>query len=185
MTLGYEHDIYLSYAHVDDVAFIGLESGWVSNFVREIKESLTPRLNRALRIAARWRPAGSEYDPEGLANPLEQCRRSSSLLVVLSPGYLESESCQEELKAFLGSRSRETRNVFVVEKEHVDRAAVPSGLIEGSSYRFWTAVDGRTHTLGLVTSKEQDADCCFSNYPTADFPHYYRLTSPEFPRFTS
>ena len=28
-------------------------------------------------------------------------------------------------------------------------------------------------------------ECCFSNYPTADFPHYYRLTSPEFPRFTS
>ena len=44
MPTGYEYDIFVSYARIDDVPIEG--RGWVSTFVDQLKRSLAVRLGR-------------------------------------------------------------------------------------------------------------------------------------------
>jgi hypothetical protein len=38
---GYEHDIFVSYAHVDDLTFPGVEAGWVATLISALKVKLS------------------------------------------------------------------------------------------------------------------------------------------------
>jgi len=43
---GYEHDIFVSYAHVDDEAPPGVDHGWVRTFVAGFKGYLAKEIGR-------------------------------------------------------------------------------------------------------------------------------------------
>ena len=43
---GYQHDVFVSYARVDDVALAGAKSGWVSTFVKNLEVLLDQKLGR-------------------------------------------------------------------------------------------------------------------------------------------
>src|SRR5215472_19368892 len=89
---GYEHYVFVSYAHVDDRPFIdaaaGLEraSGWVSTLVRHLKNELAQKIGRSDAVSV-WFDAnnlrGNHQLNDEIAARLE---RAASFVAILSPG---------------------------------------------------------------------------------------------------
>ena len=122
---GYDYDIFVSYAHVDDRPMPGAAQGWVTTFANCIKTKLAQKLGRNDAYAL-W----MDYELRGgqpiTPHILDKLQRSATLFVVLSPGYLKSVWCQRELDTFAGMVANgQARSVFVVELEPHDEAELP------------------------------------------------------------
>lgn len=135
---GYQHDVFVSYANTDDVPIDGTV-GWVSRFVRNLQNLLAQRLGRADAYSI-WmdrRLLGNEPFPSAL---IENIRQSATLLIIQSPGYLQSEWCKQErnwfLEALRQSRSSDHR-VFVIEIDRTDKTHWPNELAGLRGWRFW------------------------------------------------
>jgi hypothetical protein len=70
-----------------------------------------------------------------------QVRDSAILLVVLSPGFLDSPWCERELKQFLSREACRRKGpgsrVFLVECDKVEVADRPPALANLNASRFW------------------------------------------------
>jgi hypothetical protein len=91
---GFEHDIFISYSHVDD------QDGWVEVFQKQLEMALNRRLGR-MGLARVWRDR-RKLDPNHLFDQTIQDAIASSALFValMSKGYLESDYCRKELRWF-------------------------------------------------------------------------------------
>jgi hypothetical protein len=96
---GVKHDIFVSYAHLDNLAPAGRAHGWVDAFVELLTIQLKKRLGSgALNIWMDRELAGNRpLTPEILT----AVRESALLLVVMSPAYIQSGWCGVERNAFL------------------------------------------------------------------------------------
>jgi hypothetical protein len=133
----YDYDIFISYAHVDDLPLPGAAQGWVTTFSTCIKMKLAQKLGRNDAYAL-WMdqklPGGQPITP----HILEKVRRSAMLFVVLSPGYIASDWCRRELETFHGLIAEgQVRRLFIVELDPVDKAEIPSELADLKRSRFW------------------------------------------------
>ncbi len=158
---GYDYDIFVSYAHVDDRPMPGAAQGWVTTFANCIKTKLAQKLGRNDAYAL-W----MDYELRGgqpiTPHILDKLQRSATLFVVLSPGYLKSVWCQRELDTFAGMVANgQARSVFVVELEPHDEAELPRPLADLKRSPFWTKdkKTGNPHRLGELV---QDADEYYS-----------------------
>ena len=157
----YEHDLFVSYAHVDNQERIpGNElSAWVATFADQLKIVLGQKLGRA-DWGDSWRDPRLRGN-EPITPEIEHAVRNSAILVaVLSEGYLESEWCQRELDLFLESRGGpEGANgrLFVVALSEIDRARWPDVFGDLLGYKFFAKEDGRARTLAVpvLDPKEQ------------------------------
>jgi hypothetical protein len=154
----YDHDIFVSYAHVDDVPLVE-GSGWVSTFVDRLRRLLAMRLGRADAYSI-WmdrRLIGNDPFPEAL---LQQINRSAALVIILSPGYLRSEWCRNERNAFLDtvrSKSYADRRVFIVETWPTERDEWPTEFKDRLVHRFWEeSVSDAPRTLGFPAPDATD-----------------------------
>jgi hypothetical protein len=102
---GYEHDVFISYAHVDDRPFVvtgGLESspGWVSTLVHHLKNEIAQKVGRSDAVSV-WFDShnlrGNHKLTDEIAARLE---RAAIFVAVLSPGYVASQWCQDEARLF-------------------------------------------------------------------------------------
>src|SRR5262245_55172399 len=102
--MGYVHkdqpDIFVSYAQVDDKAVPGVTTGWVSYLVQTLEVVLARHLGRREAFEL-WMDHQLSINAE--LTPEIQCkvRNSAVLIVILSPGHLASQWCQDELNWFL------------------------------------------------------------------------------------
>jgi hypothetical protein len=150
---GYDHDVFVSYAHLDNQG----ELAWVTNLVRHLETEASQRLgSKDLRI---W----IDHDLDG-NHPLtpeimQAIRRSATVLLVVSPSYVASEWCARERNAFLGvardcvSEGR----VFIVRCREVDRQSQPPEFCDLLGFKFWTHdadAGGVMRPLGLTGQKE-------------------------------
>lgn len=134
---GYEYDIFISYAHVDDIPDAGAEKGWVTTLINSLRTRLAQRLGRsdAFKI---W------MDPElanrGSLTPqiLDAIRKSATIVIILSPGYLASWWCLREKNSFLESlkEGRDSR-IFLVERDIIDDDDRPPEFHDHKGFRFW------------------------------------------------
>jgi hypothetical protein len=132
-------DVFVSYARVDDDAVEGVETGWVTRFVRDLENSLQHQLGtRAFHV---WMDHQLETNAEVTEEIMAKVRGSAALLVVLSPGFLNSRWCQRELKQFLDEVARRggrgPAGVFLVELNEVDREQRPEALLNLNARSFW------------------------------------------------
>jgi hypothetical protein len=139
-------DIFISYARVDDERLPGTAGGWVSTFVDGLKTYLAKQIGRREAFSF-W----MDYEDLRGNEPLEpvirqQLAASQALVLFLSPGYVTSRWCREELKAFVERVGAGSRLVFPVYLSPVDR--VPEDLADLVSYRFWVKEQGMARTLG-------------------------------------
>lgn len=161
---GYKHDIFVSYAHVDDNPIVGTDKGWVTYLVENLQFLLSASLGHTDAYSL-WMDRyllGNEPFTETIQSNV---RQSATLLIVLSPGYLQSEWCRREENAFLeGLRSRmhEEGTIFVIEMEPVDRKSLPAIFADELGqpllgYRFWDEhCSGVPTTLGLPVPAPKD-----------------------------
>src|SRR5262249_36955171 len=119
---GYKHDIFVSYAHIDDLPIIAKSRGWVSTVVGDLQDLLGMHLGR-LHAYSIWmdrRLIGTEPFSAAL---VENIHESAALVIILSPGYLQSEWCRNERNAFLETirnKPYSGRRVFVVHTQPTD-----------------------------------------------------------------
>ncbi len=147
---GYKHDIFVSYAHVDDLP-LGAEIGWVTNLVGCLKTRLAQMLGRSDAYSL-WMD-NEELRKRKKTTPqiIDALRETATIIIVLSPGYLASEWCQREKDNFLEFvKQRGGSRVFIVEREKVENH--PQEFSDLGVFRFWgVRQDGKTRILGSPT----------------------------------
>jgi hypothetical protein len=135
--LNYKNDVFVSYAHVDDVPLADASKGWITTFIGCLKTRLAQKLGRSDAYSL-WMDnelGSGQYISEQLINNV---RDSATLIVVFSPGYVASSWCQRERDTFLSLiRENPDRPVFIVERESVDEKEHPKELMDRKIFRFW------------------------------------------------
>jgi hypothetical protein len=149
----YDHDVFVSYAHLDDQG----EAAWVTNLVRHLDTEVRQRLGtKDLRI---WIDHSLDGNRPLTAEIMQAVRRSATLFVIMSPSYISSEWCISERNAFLGF-ARDcvaTGRIFIVRCRDTDPKVMPPEFGDLIGFKFWTQdinAGGVTRPLGLTDLKE-------------------------------
>lgn len=154
------HDIFVSYAHVDNELLPGETEGWVTQLISTLEVYLRQKLGRREKFTL-WRdpelPGNVPLTPE----ILETVRDSQIILLVLSPGYVSSTWCLDELAAFVKARGVSSGRVFVIERDKLAESDRPAVLADLKGYAFWVAdkqQSGVVRTLGTPAMGSYRAD---------------------------
>jgi TIR domain len=149
----YDHDVFVSYAHLDDQG----ESAWVTNLVRHLDTEVRQRLGtKDLRI---WIDHNVDGNRPLTPDIMQAIRRSATLFVIMSPSYIASEWCVSERNAFL-SFARDcvaAGRIFIVRCRDTDPKGMPAEFGDLIGFKFWTQdtdAGGVTRPLGLTDLKE-------------------------------
>lgn len=133
--------IFISYARDDNEPPPGIPGA--KGFVEFLHEQLKYKFKTSgpLRPAL-WRDTDNIADGEPFPSRLEQeLDKSSLLLVVLSPNWMDREFCRRELEYFRECRERcgepIDERIVVVEKIPVDLSSRPVGIRNQVGYRFY------------------------------------------------
>ena len=161
---GFRHDLFVSYAHVDDAPSAGCERGFVSQFVSDLIAEVGRKLGAALDV---W------WDRHALAGNtpvtpeiVQAASGAAGIVVLVSPAYLRSEWCRRERSTFLEAlrRRAEAGAAFVVAIEGLARERVPEEFQDLVGYQFWKPLDDGHTTRPLRVDFEADRE-----------PYYDRL----------
>jgi hypothetical protein len=150
----YDHDVFVSYAHLDNQG----ETAWVSTLVRHLETDLRQRLGtKELRI---WIDETLDGNRPLTPEIMRAIQHSATLLIVMSSGYLASEWCARERNAFLGlvRDCVAAGRIFIVHCRETERTAIPSAFGDLIGFKFWTQdpeAGGATRPLGLADGKER------------------------------
>jgi hypothetical protein len=155
-----EHDVFVSYAHVDDDLLPGTEHGWVTTLVQCVRTRLAQILGRSDSYSL-W----MDHELSGNVSVTQQLtaafRGTATLVVVLSPGYTASDWCQRERNGFLSAiKARAGSGVFVVQREPVEESERPSEFKDLAGYPFWVGdwPDKKIRILGSPVPEPTDRD---------------------------
>jgi hypothetical protein len=136
---GFEHDVFISYACVDDQPEFGVQ-GWVSTFYDLLKNRLARLLGRPDCFSL-WRDRSRLDGTTLLSTGIERPLKSTAVMVaLLSNGYLASPWCPWEREVFLkaiGPEAGDCLRVFVVELDSLDAGQRPKEFADRLAYRFW------------------------------------------------
>src|SRR2546430_17662985 len=94
----FKHDIFISYAHIDDTPLMEGEEGWVSKFHQSLEALVKQILGDAPNIWRDPKLQGNDYFSDKLVGALPD---TALLVSILSPRYVKSEWCLRELETFL------------------------------------------------------------------------------------
>lgn len=131
-----EHNIFISYAWVDNEVYPGAEMGWVSTFVDGLRKHLARELGRRDDADRLWLDYEQMRGNEGLTPTIRaNLEASCTLVLILSNGYLASHWCRQELAAFVEQAGTSSGRIFVVHMSPVDRE--PESLRDLLKYTFW------------------------------------------------
>ncbi|HSD62064.1 MAG TPA: toll/interleukin-1 receptor domain-containing protein [Burkholderiales bacterium] len=163
---GCEHDVFVSYAHIDNEPLSGAPQGWISTFVRDVESVVRRKLFDRPKDFDVWVDHELAGNRPFSADIQRAVGNTASLLVIMSPAYLASDWCRREREAFraqVQDKVRAGSRVFVVELDRIeDSGRVPPEFSDLLRHRLWIE-DGpaRTpRTLGLPV-------------PTPAEPEYY------------
>src|ERR1041385_1104851 len=135
---GCEHDVFVSYAHLDNIPIASGQPGWVDTLVDQLRNEVTKRVgSQNVRF---WIDRCLDGNHPITPEIINAIHKSATLLVVMSPSYLNSEWCRREREAFLRVvRDRVTAgSVFVVFVRNVERSDVPPEFGDLQGVQFWT-----------------------------------------------
>lgn len=136
---GYRHDIFVSYATVDNGVVPGQAAGWVSTLIDHLLIKLDEHVGR--------RDDYSLFIDHQLRSDLplhpaifDAVRSSAILLIIMSRGYLRSKWCAKELLEFLEeskNRGESDSRIILVERTKVDDQDRPVAFDDLRVLRFW------------------------------------------------
>ncbi|HMC98560.1 MAG TPA: toll/interleukin-1 receptor domain-containing protein, partial [Ferruginibacter sp.] len=137
---GYEYDIFISYAHVDNLAFPGQADGWIEQFYKNLNLMLAKRFGRLDMIKIWWdthKLDGSKLFDDSIEDGI---RKSAIMICLNSPGYLQSAYCKQELDLFYKKASAEKQRLKIG-----DRSRIINVLLNNIPYNEWpTGLTGAT-----------------------------------------
>ncbi|CAN5478639.1 hypothetical protein BH10BAC2_BH10BAC2_22780 [soil metagenome] len=147
---GYTFDIFISYAHTDNLKMPGELKGWVELFY----ESLRTKLD--IRIGAKQNEVKIWWDKRRLSGDIEfdnsiqeGIRNSAIMISLLSNGYLKSDYCKQEMNLFheklklddigasVGNRSRMIKVLLA----NINYTKLPEQFGKTTGFPFYKARD--------------------------------------------
>ncbi|HVO25364.1 MAG TPA: toll/interleukin-1 receptor domain-containing protein [Candidatus Margulisiibacteriota bacterium] len=155
-TAGAVHDVFVSYAHLDDEPPRNASKGWVTVLVDELKRVLDMKLG-GVDVWMDHELAANENVPATLLSTL---RASRTLLLIMSPSYQKSAWCKRELGNFLvaAAATKNKDNVFVVEIEPVPRETWHQRLRDLTAFQFYVEDATGPRLLGYPVPDEDGDD---------------------------
>lgn len=137
----FEHDLLISYAHIDDQTLVEGENGWVSRLHRLLEIRVAQLLGATPKIWRDPKLQGNDFFADTI---LDRLPRIAALLSVVSPRYVQSEWCNRELKEFCraaeqsgGVRVADKARIFKVVKTPVQRDRLPQEVQPMLGYEFF------------------------------------------------
>jgi len=146
----FDKDLFISYAHVDNLPTPDDSEGWVTRFHKYLEAYLSQSLGEEAKVWRDDRLRGNEI----FANEIvKQFPKTAVLLSVLSPRYLESEWCLREVNEFCKS-AEVTGGLTIDDKTRVLRAMLkkipaerreqlPGILKDALGYEFYQETEGK------------------------------------------
>ena len=152
----YEYDLFISYAHIDDLSPFGEEKGWIDLLHERLSVLLAQALGYEPRI---WRDGHRLQGNDELSGAIGAGVTRSLLLVpVISPRYVQSDWCNREMESFHAAQAQAAppgspafrSRVFKVVKtplpEHL-RDREPAHIRNLIGYQFY----GEDESSGVLT----------------------------------
>jgi hypothetical protein len=137
----FENDIFISYAHADNLPLTEDQKGWIEYFHKYLETKVRVLLGEPLSIWRDKKLHGNDYFGEELLNQLS---KNAVLVSILSPTYLKSEWCLKELREFFNAAQRATgiriknrSRIFKAVKSYVPHAMHPEQLKGLLGYEFY------------------------------------------------
>ncbi len=129
--------VFISYAHADNLAFDVDTKGWVTNFVDHLQKAVGMKPGGG-RVAC-WMDQRLEPQRAVDATLRKRILASECMVAFLSPSYLESEWCRKEMATFVKSVGGGKANdrVFLVELLPTERQKWDPGIRSITAMRFW------------------------------------------------
>lgn len=156
---GFDHDVFVSYAHVDNEPFPEIDgSRWVTNLRRTLQTLLDQSLG-GTRQASIWMdetnlPGAGQVTPEIHS----RVGKSALLVVVLSEAYLKRSWCLDELATYvqaMGGPKAIDGRVFVIQRDEIGRPSWPGALQDFRGYEFF-ARDAQTDRVRILAVPKPD-----------------------------
>ena len=139
--MNFERDLFISYAHIDNQPLSREEVGWVSQFHERLEAMLDMRMGQKVRI---WRDAKLAGNDKFGEEILSQLPKTAVLLSVVSPRYVGSQWCRDEVEAFckaakqsLGIQVGTKSRIFRVVKTPIDRKLLPEEMSDSIGLDFF------------------------------------------------
>jgi hypothetical protein len=156
---GFKHDLFVSYAHIDNEAALSIDGkacGWVDVLVQKLEREIKQRIGtRAVDIWWDDEIDGNRPLTREIVTAIES---SATLLVVMSPAYLNSKWCQRERNAFLSIVKDRIRDgsVFIVHAREIEPGTIPDEFCDLIGFPFWTKDPevGAERPLGMPDPNE-------------------------------
>ena len=155
----YDNDIFISYAHVDDLPMPPAEEGWVTTLVKCIEGKLAEQLGRkdGKDIYSLWIDRELSRHVKITPQIMDALRKTATMIVILSPGYIISEWCDREKNAFLTFAKENSSRVFIVERNFVEPSKRPSEFVDVKGFLFWVR-DGEKKLPRILGEPKLDRD---------------------------
>lgn len=129
---GYEYDIFISYAHVDNISFPNQGDGWIKQFYQNLNLMLAKRFGRMDMVKIWWdskKLDGSVLFDDSIA---EGIKKSAIMICLNSPGYAASDYCKKELQLFHEKALKEKYGLKVG-----DQARILHVLMNNIPFKEW------------------------------------------------
>jgi len=160
---GSRHDVFISYAHSDDLPVAGTERGFVTQLVADLKTEVSRKVCNDIDIWwDHFRLTGGTRVTAEIMAAAGDC---ACIIVIASPAYLRSEWCGRERDAFYQNGANGQSGIFLVGMEPIDQGRLPVTLRDLNAYVFYRTLDDGRATRPLRTEFQQDKE-----------PYYNRLS---------
>ena len=137
----FEHDFFISYAHLDNEALTAGEQGWISELHRLLEIRVGQMRGQKPKIWRDLKLQGNDIFADTITDRLP---RIAALVSVLSPRYVQSEWCNRELSEFCraaersgGVRIGDKARIFKVVKTPVKSERLPDQVQPMLGYEFF------------------------------------------------
>jgi len=156
----FEHDLFISYAHIDNQTLGAEQEGWISSFHRSLEVRLAQLRGFESRIWRDPKLQGNDYFADTL---IERFPQVGAIVSILSPRYVRSEWCLRELETFCqesektgGPRIGDKSRIFKVVKTPVSLDQHPAEIRDVLGYEFYTLdpETGRAREFGQQAGPE-------------------------------
>lgn len=148
---GFEHDLFISYARVNDLAVSETEEGWVTAFLKYLEKELAERVGR-IGVVKIWRDTrrieGNQLFDQTIAGGIDE---AAVFLALTSKGYLASDYCLQEIAHFHQKATDEPLGLAVG-----DRVRIANVLINNIARETWPTEFGRTSGFVFHDAERDD-----------------------------
>jgi len=109
------NDLFISYAHIDDLPISEDQKGWITEFQRILENRLAQLMGEKPKIWRDQKLSGSDIFDEHI---VEQFKNTKLMVSILSPRYIKSEWCNKEITEFY-KNAEESGGLAVAGKSRV------------------------------------------------------------------